>query len=232
LIIEIVNSGYVSNLKGHNNNADKSEKCHENNAKLICEKNGYKAITLLDFLKIEHAEHVFEGYRRKTKNKEEIDRLKKIYKCEIKKQLKNFSGQKFYIYQPFGSQKSPDFIIIDDNKIIYVELKSGKKDKMLINSGIPLENQIIIFSCPEGSICMLGQHYMSLEIKLRIKEAEDKCDLIYCELNEALSKLYNPYVIAYYPRRMINHTKSIINNEKTENNQKEVFEYLESLKLC
>lgn len=52
---------------------------------------------------------------------------------------------KFYVYQPFGSQKYPDFFIIEDGYIIPLECKSSKNKRPKWNGGLPKPNLGIYF---------------------------------------------------------------------------------------
>jgi len=49
-----------------------------------------------------------------------------------------------FIEQPFGSQKSPDFIICIAGFILWIECKSGKK--LVWNTGYPKNNVLFVFS--------------------------------------------------------------------------------------
>jgi hypothetical protein len=59
----------------------------------------------------------------------------------------------YYVYQPYGSQKSPDFMLINvADKITtqYLECKSGC-GKILWNDGYPTEDTIYIFTCTKSN---------------------------------------------------------------------------------
>lgn len=52
-----------------------------------------------------------------------------------------------YIYQPYGSQNVPDFIIFYKNKVLSIEIKYSQKnsEKPVWNSNLPKSNTIYIF---------------------------------------------------------------------------------------
>jgi len=61
--------------------------------------------------------------------------------------LKNLGLQIGYLYQPFGSQEYPDFIVITNKEnILPIEIKSSKANKPVWNSNLPKENGLYIFS--------------------------------------------------------------------------------------
>ena len=56
-----------------------------------------------------------------------------------------FSKQ--FIAQPYGSQNYPDFLILDGERVVSIEVKfsKGKQGKPVWNSGLPRPNGIYIF---------------------------------------------------------------------------------------
>ncbi|WP_322908971.1 hypothetical protein [Mycoplasmopsis felis] len=54
-----------------------------------------------------------------------------------------------YIYQPFGSQNFPDFLILTNNYVIPLEVKFSKKNKNSElpkwNSNVPKSNAIYLY---------------------------------------------------------------------------------------
>ena len=71
--------------------------------------------------------------------------LEKIRQDDIKNPFTHF--KKHYIEQPYGTQNYPDFIILDDENVINIEVKfsDGKQGKPVWNSGLPRPNGIYIF---------------------------------------------------------------------------------------
>lgn len=110
-----------------------------------------------------------------------------------------------YIEQPFGSQKSPDFIVCFWGLIIWIECKSGKK-KITWNTGYPRENVLYVFSSKKtnnttvflGSLC---------EIYNKNKNFEKKYDEFDEEIKELSKKkfesLFESEKFSFYSRRML-----------------------------
>jgi hypothetical protein len=65
---------------------------------------------------------------------------KKNILTEVKELINDF----IFIEQPFGTQKTPDFIICVAGFILWIECKSGKT--LVWNSGYPKRNILVIFS--------------------------------------------------------------------------------------
>ena len=59
--------------------------------------------------------------------------------------LHNFS--RHFLYQPYGSQEYPDFLVLDNNFAVCIEVKfsKNKSGKPIWNSGLPRPNGIYIF---------------------------------------------------------------------------------------
>ena len=55
--------------------------------------------------------------------------------------------RRHYLYQPFGSQAYPDFIVFDDNRLVCIEIKfsTGSTRKPVWNSGLPRQHGIYVF---------------------------------------------------------------------------------------
>ncbi len=52
-----------------------------------------------------------------------------------------------FFYQPYGSQNYPDFLVLDDDRVVSIEVKFSKKKqgKPVWNSGLPRPNGIYVF---------------------------------------------------------------------------------------
>jgi len=70
-----------------------------------------------------------------------------------------------YISQPCGTQDSPDFIVKYNNKLYFIECKSGAgaKTSPTYNSGLPKKEYIYIFTCQKynGTTIFLGNDIIS-----------------------------------------------------------------------
>lgn len=86
-------------------------------------------------------------------NKECSKKLKKrkeaINQFIIQEHSNNDSKRGFYIRHPFGTQNSPDFILIYNNFVQELECKSSIKDNIKWNSGYPKENCLYVISSVE-----------------------------------------------------------------------------------
>ena len=159
-----------------------------------------------------------------------IDDNKKISITDSKKYKYN---DIVYEYQPNGSQKPPDFIIycfdkdkneINNNyKTIKIECKSSKNGKPIWNCSIPDEDTIYIYYNTQKKIVYIfnGNEIIVNEKKTEIKKFNEEIKKLCIEFNK--TKLSNTN-ISYYPRQMINQTKTmdkiIIDRDKIFNDVK------------
>lgn len=97
----------------------------------------------------------------------------------------------YYINQPFGSQASPDFILVRTSngfsKTLYIECKSGK-DSIFWNDGFPSDTTIYLFACRKfGTAKMYMSSDMSTsdDVKYRRTYTDEKN-----KLNKTLKGLY------------------------------------------
>ena len=69
-------------------------------------------------------------------------------------------GQYVFIPQPFGSQMPPDFIVVIDGWVLYVELKRTKGKKIVWNTGFPKNDYLYIFDSGRlGRIMFFGDYH-------------------------------------------------------------------------
>lgn len=79
-----------------------------------------------------------------TKDVEIIKLIKDIKNKN--KIIEKLVGSFVFVEQPFGGQKSPDFIVCVDGFVIWIECKSGK-NKITWNTGYPTKDTLYVFSC-------------------------------------------------------------------------------------
>lgn len=89
------------------------------------------------------------------KNKKVIKKIKEYYllvdiiplPIEIIEEYlpKIEEGEIYLIYEPFGSNASPDFLLITKNGVIGIEDKSSNNGKITFNTGTPGGNKIIVY---------------------------------------------------------------------------------------
>ena len=81
--------------------------------------------------------------------------------------LEDKSMENCFVWQPYGSQNFPDFLIFTNKKIVAIEIKysSGKSSKPTWNSNLPKSNAIYIFGSYGLSdvTFFLGKDVLSME---------------------------------------------------------------------
>lgn len=103
--------------------------------------------------------HLFEGLEQKhnkqskekikeTANKildlfDPINSAKNTFTYDVDQVLPSIP---FYIYQPYGTQRSLDFIIVINRFIIFIECKTGEGEGGKFNDTIPILNTLMLFS--------------------------------------------------------------------------------------
>lgn len=97
---------------------------------------------------------------------------------------------RYYIPQPLGSVRSPDFIIIYLGRAFYIECKSGKLDIIRFNNSLPRDEYIYLFTCEryDKTILFLGQDVMNDLIRDKYSEFMKEIRILEKEFNENLLK--------------------------------------------
>lgn len=104
----------------------------------------------------------------------------------------------FYIRHPFGTQNSPDFILIYNNFVQELECKSSKKDNIKWNSGYPKENCLYVISSVElktTTVCF-GKDFTTASQKEEIENSFERIRDFVKEENKTLSGDFS-----FYPRK-------------------------------
>lgn len=179
ILNKIMNEPYPGGAPKNRNNLTG----HECKIKSIIVADGYKEIGVYDLLKT-----IGKGKVSKSKNFEQVyrKRLKKLYD---KKQIDLTKNKgKFFIYQPFGTQSAPDFLLLNDKSYLPIEAKSNSKEaKILWNSGRPQRDIVYVFSYPKRNYYFLGQDYPGSKLSLVNK--------IRNTIERILNKLNNKYLL-------------------------------------
>jgi len=179
-ISHIINDLYIFNFVT-NTFADKK---HENVVKSILLQNG--------LVQIEKDDSKFSAILKDRKNN--LTTIEELKDCFL------------FIEQPFGSQKSPDFIICVAGFILWIECKSGKK--LVWNTGYPKTNLLIVFSSKlvDKTILFFGQFSKLIEKNPKFEEQYEALDKIlkkYCK--EEFEELFGTDTgFDLYHRRMLN----------------------------
>ena len=123
------------------------------------------------------------------------------------KTVESLKGQYFFIYQPFGTQRHPDFIICVDGFIVWVEAKSSST-KIMWNSNYPRKNVLYVYTHKKSNTTTLffghdhsiyskssnfEKKYEELTTELK-KLSEDKFEDLFSESTD----------LSFYLRRMLN----------------------------
>jgi hypothetical protein len=134
----------------------------------------------------------FSEVIKEDKNWDSIKKLEKLKFSDV------YKGKFLFLYQPFGSQKTPDFIVIIDGWVIWVELKRAKSKKISWNTGYPKDNILYIFDSEKlGRVIFLGKDhpvYGGKEEEYLLLLKKNKKD---CERN------FEGTVFNHYPRPML-----------------------------
>lgn len=136
-------------------------------------------------------------------------RLRFYNKHRVKKRLNRCNNHgNYYIYQPFGSQKPPDFRIYDNDEYFDIECKSSKTTyKPMWNCTIPNRLTYYLFTNTRDNMTKIikGDKIVTIPlIKLlnEYKSATKELEKRYNFLISQLSPEENPYNLNVYARNM------------------------------
>ncbi|WQU08640.1 type II restriction endonuclease [Helicobacter pylori] len=142
--------------------------------------------------------------------------------------LKNpFSNLKsHFLYQPFGSQNYPDFLIFIFDHVVGIEIKFSKNDKgeknlqtsrPMWNSNLPKPNAIYVYGVANANITFFkGSDILSYETREVLLKYFDTLDKDEESLKNALKDLENPFGFAPYIRKAYEHKKEFSNHHQIE----------------
>jgi hypothetical protein len=133
--------------------------------------------------------------------------------------IPNENLKKTFIYQPYGSQAFPDFIIFTDKKVIPLEVKfSAKESKPIWNSNVPRAHAFYIFGSYglkditffSGEDVITPDHRKLLYGFFKdIKAIQDKVRQEMPAL-DLTDRGFTPYIRAAFDQR--NHKKTVATN--------------------
>lgn len=122
---------------------------------------------------------------------------------------KNDIDEKFYyINQPNGSQRPPDFIVVDNDESIELECKSKKTGyKPMWNSSYPNSTNLYIFTNQKDNHTLIipGNKIITPKLEEMLIKYKNYNKLFHDKFNKELKKLSkedNPYDINVYARSM------------------------------
>jgi|TARA_R110002126_G_scaffold57832_1_gene153075 hypothetical protein len=110
-----------------------------------------------------------------------------------------------YFSQPTGTHNSPDFIFKVNNKVFFVECKSGNKNAPMYNGGLPKIGYIYLFCSKKSNetTMYLGDDIVNTKQRKIIDEFEKESEKLVVELNKKLRSLDTQNRgLSYYQRHM------------------------------
>jgi hypothetical protein len=176
-----------------------SGKAAENVVEASLEKEGLEKIDIKNMLK-------YSGYKTKTEMvealyTEEFWPTQTLYEEESWRDYP-LTG---YIAQPLGSQKSPDFIVLTNDRTYFIEVKGAKTPSgYQFNSHLIKDDYIYVLSDPSvGFRVVEGFCLMTDEIRQLLKECHKECQAVQKKYNEKiLAHSSNAEGWSYYARSM------------------------------
>lgn len=98
----------------------------------------------------------------------------------------NLLPEKYGVFQPFNSQKSPDFRVKNNGKFVDIECKSSKKEKPTYNSGLPKRGVVYVFT---------SKKYNETTIYFAEDVVSDHKRKLYAQLVEDLNAVLKTYQV-------------------------------------
>lgn len=101
----------------------------------------------------------------------------------LKKREKPCENGLYFIYQPYGSQKAPDFMLLsvlnNETKRVGLEVKRGK-GKIMWNDGFPQDNTAYLFTDTKRCITklLLKRHLILENMSQEVDKYEELCSTI------------------------------------------------------
>ncbi len=143
---------------------------------------------------------------------------------------------KAFIYQPFGSQQFPDFLMILKDKIVAIEIKfstfkeSNKKNKLderpMWNSNLPKPNAIYLYGVQGSDVTFFkGSDLLSMESRQALLDYFDEINSNEETIKNRVLSGTNNFGFYPYIRKAYQYSKewSTYSNEKTD---KKAFKHL------
>ncbi len=169
--------------------------------------------------------------------------LEKNHPDTLKNPFSNLTSH--FLYQPFGSQNYPDFLVFIFDYVVGIEIKFSKNDKgeknlqtsrPMWNSNLPKPNAIYVYGVANANITFFkGSDILSYETREVLLKYFDTLDKDEGNLKNALKDLENPF--APYIRKAYEHKKEFSNHHQIESffspnhilREQNVLEFLKTL---
>ncbi|WP_120874620.1 type II restriction endonuclease [Helicobacter pylori] len=171
--------------------------------------------------------------------------LEKNHPHTLKNPFSNLTSH--FLYQPFGSQNYPDFLVFIFDHVVGIEIKFSKNDKgeknlqtsrPMWNSNLPKPNAIYVYGVANADITFFkGSDILSYETREVLLKYFDTLDKDEESLKNALKDLENPFGFAPYIRKAYEHKKEFSNHHQIESffshnhilREQNVLEFLKTL---
>lgn len=145
-----------------------------------------------------------------------------------------------YIYNPFGTQNYPDFIIFDQNILVSIESKFTEKSatKPVWNSGLPRLNGLYIFGSygKQDITFFRGKDVISHEERKQFQqffgEEKERADLFNGQYMSSQEFGFAAYVRTAYEQKKMYNQNAVINffdNVKRTSMEDDVLTYLQGI---
>ena len=176
-------------------------------------------ISNFEKITIETANDIYKILKDKIVDKNSIEVSKNPYK-NIKKS---------FIFQPYGKQNFPDFIVLLDNFVIPIEVKFSTNEKKgnpsskpMWNSNLPKANSLYIYARAGISVTFFkGSDILpqdTRELLLGFWERITKGGDLWNKFNDDIKKLENPFGFYPYIRKAYTQNSSVATyKQETEN---------------
>ncbi len=113
--------------------------------------------------------------------------------------------RRHFILQPYGSQNYPDFLVLDDDRVVCMEVKFSQRGQKspVWNSGLPRANGVYIFGAAGAKADVtffLGSDVVSVDDAKKLHEFFDKLRALQREFNQK-EMGSQPYGFSAYVRK-------------------------------
>lgn len=134
--------------------------------------------------------------------------------------------------QPNGSQQYPDILVIRRGIGIPLEIKSGKDDKVVWNSGLPRNGGIYLFNRyrgPGDTSFFLGDHVLDDEEDEVLREARRLMEEAVRKANETLASQGRKGRWSTYPRPMYNFSEKVLAHPQRDERENDVLMHVRDI---
>ena len=215
-----------------------SGKNFEDKLILMLKKSGFNMVSIGD-------DKIIDSYLLKIKPNIQKKLDNKIINNTLYSDTQNIAYKDFFIWQPYGTQNFPDFLVFTEFKIFTIESKYSTKNqnKPLWNSNLPKKDSLYIFGCYEKRDITFfrGEDILPEKERKIISKIWDETDMIYktweklFEEKLKTSEIKNEYGFSPYIRKAYQQTKAknenaildFFNNTNRSNIEKQTISFID-----